>query len=103
MFGQCQRWWAAQRLVFTGDDIAYNMYNGGRTTTIRSVTHKGWLEAGVHALQYKPRLARQRLGQRPVNPSFGRPIFSLDVQKYRQIPPNCIVGEPQTPSSPNNK
>ena len=45
----------------------------------------------------------QGLSQRPVQPSFGRPIFSLDVEKYRQIPPNSIVGGPQTPSWPNNK
>ena len=42
-------------------------------------------------------------GQRHVQPSIGRPITSLDLEKYRQIPPNCIVGGPQTTSRPTNK
>ena len=39
----------------------------------------------------------QRLNQRPVQPSFGQPIFNLDVEKCHQIPQNCIVGGPRTP------
>ena len=42
----------------------------------------------------------------PVQPSFGRPIFSLDVMDvglYRQIPTNCIMGGPQTSSWSKNK
>ena len=42
----------------------------------------------------------QGLTQRPVQQSFGRPIFSVYVEKYHQIPTNCILGGPQTPSGP---
>ena len=49
--------------------------------------------------QYRPwRTGRgqlQGLSQRPVQPSFGRPIFSLDVGKDRQIPPYCFVRDPR--------
>ena len=42
----------------------------------------------------------QGLSQRPDQPSFGRPIFSLDIEKYRPIPPNCIGEEPRVSPGP---
>ena len=41
-----------------------------------------------------PYIYIHRLSQRPVQLSFGRPIFSLNEEKYCQIPANCIVGGP---------
>ena len=54
-----------------------------------------------HSFICRPMLYTVR--QRPVRPSFERPIFSLGVEKYHQIPPNSIVGGPQTPSWPNKE
>ena len=82
--------------------MVYNTGGGGGGLALNFVM----LEHRLHQ-QFLPKIHRsimkQGFIQGPVRPSFDRPIFSLDVEKYRQTPPNYIVGGPQTPSSPNNK